>query len=101
MKQDKTSKREYTGGFDVKRAKKPKLGKGGVIKNSESGVPGAPNMGTPSWIKASVNKAEKLAKSRDFGTSHEAGTGGIRSGLFPRKESIHAGQATRVGKDSD
>lgn len=89
------------GGFDVKKAGKKPIDAKGMPKMQETGIPGAPNMGTPSWIKASSNHAEGLAKSRNFGTGHESGTGGIRSGLFPRKEKIHGGQATRVGKDSD
>lgn len=89
------------GGFDVKRAGKKPIDKRGNALMQETGVPGAPNIGTPKYIKAASNHAEGLAKSRNFGTDHDSGTGGIRSGLFNRKESIHGGQATRVGKDSD
>lgn len=64
-----------------------------------SGVPGAPNRGTPKWLKAAANAAESKAISREFGSSHTSGTGSVRTGMM--RESIHGGQATRRGKDSD
>lgn len=57
-----------------------------------------PKAGTPSWIKAAVNSAERKVdknpgSSHRNGHEHQAGTGGVRKGLFPRKEEIKAGQA--------
>lgn len=79
-------------GFDVRKGPKKPIDARGQPKTGLG-----PKAGTPSWIKAAVNAAERKADkgtgSEHRSRGHQAGTGGIRSGLFPKREVTRAGQA--------
>lgn len=93
-------------GFDVEnqKGKSKPVDSRGNAKLRETGVPGAPAIGTPKYIKAAVNAAEGR---KDFNTSehrdrgHQAGTGGIRKGLFGESEKIRGGQSSSANRESE